>query len=213
MASRWGSFYKLLLPSGPHPQPWPSSVCLTLLLMRGLPAQTSFHSTEGEHMLETSQWVEDSFQISLPLPCWITFLQLHAHWAWPQACTKGSAWMQPLLWGLFSFAFSSPFTSAATSMSEQPWTPAMTRRALRAAACLSLRTLPSIAPWRYRMCAAPRPRNSACRRGQRAPATIATQQTRSAVTTPPFWRTSTGMRRAPGGRANPCILASSTRIL
>lgn len=40
LATRWGSF---LLPSGPHPHSRPSSVCLTLLLMRALPAQTSFH--------------------------------------------------------------------------------------------------------------------------------------------------------------------------
>lgn len=57
----------------------------SLLLMRGLPAQTSFHYTEGEHMLETSQG--ESFQTRLP--CWITLLQIRALRVWPRACTKG----------------------------------------------------------------------------------------------------------------------------
>lgn len=52
LASRWRSFHGLLLlPSCSHP--CPSSASLMLPLIRGISAQTSFHSTEGEHMLQT----------------------------------------------------------------------------------------------------------------------------------------------------------------
>lgn len=189
---------------------------LCLLLMRGLPTQT-YSTPEGEHMLETSQ--RESKRA--PRPDFLSLVGLlffcsSVHFGSdPELAQRGweSTCMQPWLGGLLSWAFSSPFISTATSLSGQPWTPAMTRRGPRAAACPSSRTSPSIAPWWHRTCVAPHLRNTACRRGQRAPATSATQRTQSGATTPPSWQTSTGTRRALGGRANPCILASSTRIL
>lgn len=121
--------------------------------------------------------------------------------------------MPSCLGALLSKAFSSAFISAATALSGQPWTPATTRRGPQAAACPSSRTLPLIAPWWHRTCAAPHLRSTACRQAQPAPAISATQRTQSGATTPPSWQTSTGTRRALGGRASPCILASSTQIL
>lgn len=58
------------------PHPSPSSACLMLPLMRGVPAQTSFHSTEGEHMLEALQR-ESSRALTLDFfsGSWITSLK------------------------------------------------------------------------------------------------------------------------------------------
>lgn len=204
LASRWGSFHKLLLPTGgltpPTPTPGPP--------LSTPDERTSCTNSRGWAYVGdfTERVRELPDRTSSPLL--VTFSCSSVHFG----SDPESTCMQPWLGGLLSWAFSSPFISAAPSSPGQPWTPATTTRGLRAAACPSSRTWPSIAPWWYRTRAAPRLRSTACRRGQRAPATSAMQRTRSGATTPPSWRTSTGTRRAPGGRANPCISASSTRI-
>lgn len=175
------------------------------------------HSRGWAYVGNFTERVEEISQTGISLPCWITFFFCSSvHFGSdPELAQKGweSTCMQPWLGGLLSWAFSSLFISTTTSSSGRPWTPAMTRRGPWAAACPSSRTSPSIAPWWHRTCAAPHLRNTACRRGQRAPATSAMQRTQSRAITSPSWQTSTGTRRALGGRASPCISASSTRIL
>lgn len=86
--SRWRSFHGLLPPLTQVccPHPCPSSVCLMLSLMRGVPAQTSFHSTEGEHMLETEDRGEES-EGNKSSPTGVDFVGL----SWIPSLTSGTS--------------------------------------------------------------------------------------------------------------------------